>query len=220
MHDANFCDPDTGQARGRRDFRPNSLKGSGIAESWTMGNSTGNKLGRLTWRYLVGTLAIVVLASCADSHKVIRAGGDGTSILTPSDTIYVAVPKDGVYGEHVYSGSGQTTAQIIQGAFVQHARRVRVGRATQNFDEALKAANDTESDYLAFPRILHWEERATEWSGIPDRVEVNIEIIEVETGDTLTSAVAKGTSGLATFGGDRPQDLLPRPIGKFVTSLY
>ena len=169
-------------------------------------------------------LLIVVLAGffigCADTHKLARTSGIEVFELDPGEPIYVAVPDDGVYDQHTYNGSGQTTAQIIQAAFSRHARHVRVGRNAQSLKEAAGAARETGSEYLVYSRILHWEERATEWSGRPDRVQVKLEIVDVDTGKTVTSAVAKGKSGLATFGGDRPEDLLPKPIGEFVASLY
>lgn len=55
---------------------------------------------------------------------------------------------------------------------------------------------------------------------IPDQVEVKIQIIQVSTGAVISSGIASGKSGVATFGGDHPQDLLPEPIEAFVSSLY
>lgn len=162
----------------------------------------------------------VLLAGCADSHKLVRPVESSGFSLDASDQIYVAVQNDGSYGTETYPGSGLTTAQIIQSAFLHHSDRARSGRAIQSFDEAVKVSKDNGSDYLVFSTILHWEDRATEWSGIPDRVEVKIEIVEPEEESTITSAVIKGKSGLATFGGDHPQDLLPRPVEEFVSSLY
>ncbi len=36
----------------------------------------------------------------------------------------------------------------------------------------------------------------------------------------MDSAIIKGKSGLATFGGDHPQDLLPKPVGEYIDALY
>jgi hypothetical protein len=51
-------------------------------------------------------------------------------------------------------------------------------------------------------------------------VEVKIEVIDPTSGETLTTGIVKGKSGLATLGGDHPQDLLPEPITEFVGALY
>ncbi len=84
--------------------------------------------------------------------------------------------------------------------------------ATQSFAEARDTALSDNWEYLVYPTILHWEDRATEWSAIPDKVEVKIEVVEAATDRSIASAVIKGNSGLAAFGGDHPQDLLPEPI--------
>jgi hypothetical protein len=134
--------------------------------------------------------------------------------------VYIAVPKDGIYGDENYPGSGLTTAQTLLSAFAKRVRRVDVAHAYQAYEDALKTARDKGFKYLVYPTILHWEDRATEWSGRPDRVELKIEVIEVATGTQLDNVVIKGTSKWATLGGDHPQDLLPKPVEQFVASLY
>ena len=48
--------------------------------------------------------------------------------------------------------------------------------------------------YYAVPDILHWEDRATEWSGIPDKIELKISIYDVTLGSEIASAVVSGKS--------------------------
>jgi hypothetical protein len=45
-------------------------------------------------------------------------------------------------------------------------------------------------------------------------------VIDLASGQPVSSATIDGTSGLATFGGDHPQDLLPEPIKKYVDQLF
>ncbi|MGP1717027.1 MAG: DUF4823 domain-containing protein [Methylophilus sp.] len=161
----------------------------------------------------------LLLTACADTHHLIKNNPVETR-LSAEATVYISVPNDGIYGAKTYHGSGQNTAQIIYSAFAKHTRAVTVGRTIQSFNEALATARETGKNYLVYPTILQWEDRATEWSGIPDKVEVKVEVIDATTASTVTSAVVKGKSGLATFGGDHPQDLLPKPVEKFVSSIY
>lgn len=65
--------------------------------------------------------------------------------------------------------------------------------------------------YYVIPEILHWEDRATEWSGIPDRLEVKLSIFDGNKKE-LASTIITGKSKWATLGGDHPQDLLPEPL--------
>lgn len=169
---------------------------------------------------LAAVLAVSMLSGCADTHEFLRYGHSEIPQLTSNDSVYIAVSRDGIYGPNTYHGSGVTTSNIILSSFAKRVRRVETGRFPLSFDEALKFARDNGYRYLVYPTILHWEDRATEWSGIPDRVEVKIEIVETTTGKTLDSGIIKGKSGLATFGGDHPQDLLPKPVEEYVSRLF
>ncbi|MFZ4967345.1 DUF4823 domain-containing protein [Pseudomonas sp. Mn2068] len=160
-----------------------------------------------------------LLAGCADSHQW-QSQQQASAPLNPKNRFYISTPADGQYGAQRYEGSGRNTVQIIYNALVQKTRAARIGRLVENHDDALTDARAAGQDVLIFPTILHWEDRATEWSMIPDKVEVKIDVIEVSSGDVLSSGIVKGKSGLATFGGDHPQDLLPEPITNFVHSIF
>lgn len=56
-------------------------------------------------------------------------------------------------------------------------------------------------DHYIIPEILHWEDRATEWSGKPDKIEIKVTIHEGQDSKELTSAIISGKSKWATFGG-------------------
>ena len=166
------------------------------------------------------SIAVVgVILGCADSHLV-RQGERSGAKLSKADAVYIAVSRDGVYGTDTYHGSGVTTSQLLLSSFAKQVRNVEVARSAETYDEALKAARAKGFKYLVYPTILHWEDRATEWSAIPDRVEVKVEVVDLSTDKAIDTAIISGKSGIATLGGDHPQDLLPKPIEEFVASLY
>jgi hypothetical protein len=171
-------------------------------------------------RMIYVLMVAAFLSACADSHQLMRVGGGEAKKLDPNGIVYVSVPGDGVYGQTTYFGSGNNTTQIVVLAFSQHAKRVESGNEVQNFDAALIAARKVGAKYLVVPTILEWEDRATEWSAIPDKASIKLAVVDTDTGATLDSVLIKGKSGLATFGGDHPQDLLPKPVGEYVSSLY
>ncbi|HXZ53314.1 MAG TPA: DUF4823 domain-containing protein [Burkholderiales bacterium] len=171
------------------------------------------------WKILAAFALAGWLLGCADTHQLVREGATGTK-LTNTDSLYIAVCRDGAYGTAVYAGSGAMTSQTLVSAFSKHAQNVEMSHGYESFDDALVTARAKKVKYLIYPTILPWEDRATEWSGIPDRVEVKVEIVDVQTGKAVESAVISGKSGLATLGGDHPQDLLPKPVEEFVSSLY
>ncbi|MPY75544.1 MAG: DUF4823 domain-containing protein [Alphaproteobacteria bacterium] len=165
-------------------------------------------------------LAIVLAVSaCADSHRV-QHSMQSPEKLSRAATAYVAVPQDGRYGHTVYSGSGLTTAQIVAGAFTRQLTRVEQAARPETHDSALEAAKKMGATYLISPSIAHWEDRATAWSSRSDKVEVQISIYDPATGRLIERGVVAGRSGLATLGGDHPQDLLPQPVKQYVDSLF
>lgn len=164
-------------------------------------------------------ILMLLFISCADSHQLLRTGHDIKKLESDS-TVYVAVPKDGRYGKIIYQGSGMNTTQIVLMALSRHVNRVESGYDYQPFDEALESARKIGATYLVVPTILEWEDRATEWSGMPDRVSIRLAIVNARTGESIDSVLIKGKSGLATLGGDHPQDLLPNPVEEYVNSLF
>lgn len=169
---------------------------------------------------IAGCLVTLGAIGCADTHEFIRYASTETPRLASSDTFYIAVSRDGVYGAKVYERSGLTTSQILLASLAKRANRVEVARSPQSYDEASNATRGLGYRILVYPTILHWEDRATEWSAIPDRVEVKIELADVGTGQTLDSGVIRGKSGIATLGGDHPQDLLPLPVEEYFSQLF
>lgn len=163
--------------------------------------------------------SIAALSGCADSHQW-TPQQNGSARIAPSDRVFVSTPTDGEYGNHVYKGSSRNTAKIIFNAISAKSRMVQMGGVAENYEDAASQAQRSDQDVLIFPTILHWEDRATEWSMIPDKVEVKVDVVDLRTGDFISSDIIKGSSGLATLGGDHPQDLLPEPVAEFVSELF
>jgi hypothetical protein len=182
----------------------------------------GDTMTHIQWtRMYLGCLAgaFALLSGCADTHQLARATGKGLTSDRQASA-YVALPQDGHLGQIAYSGSGALTSQAVAVAFSPYLRRVTVGIKTEDFSAAQQTAKAGAFTYLLYPDILHWEDRATEWSGRPDQAAVKVSIIDARTGETLDSAVVSGKSGLATFGGDRPEHLLPKPLADYAATLF
>ncbi len=127
---------------------------------------------------------------------------------------------DGKYGNKFYEGSGSMTTDALRSAFLTHTDNVEASSVFETRQKAILSALNHDADFLVYPVILHWEDRATEWSSIPDKVEVKVSLIEPHSQQVVEAIIVSGRSGLATFGGDHPQDLLPEPISDFVNTLY
>lgn len=162
--------------------------------------------------------ATILLAGCSAKYSTNNI--QNTSELLLKDLpVAITTPVNGVYETITYAGSGETTSTAIKSAFLRHTDKVNVYPDCEDVD-CLKSKHSLSRGYYVVPNILHWEDRATEWSGIPDRIEIKITVYNAETNNRVASTIISGKSKWATFGGDHPQDLLPAPVNAYISSLY
>lgn len=161
-------------------------------------------------------LSFMLMAGCVSTYRQETI----TSVqkkLSVGGSVIVATPADSAYGDEKYPGSGASTASAVQAAFARYTSAADISSSCTNID-CLRSNSKTYDIYVV-PQILHWEDRATEWSGKKDKIEVKITVYSAE-GAVLASNIISGKSKWATFGGDHPQDLLPEPLANYVQSLY
>jgi len=157
----------------------------------------------------------ILMFGCADSHTIKNTHSYSNVKLESQSKVYVAMSKNGEYGEYYYGSSGKMVSQVIQSTLLVKLHTIQLAQQPEEYKMALDKAESNGFDYLVFPTILHWEDRATEWSGIPDKVQVKISVIDLKSQAEVKSGIIDGKSGLFTFGGDHPQDLLPEPTRQF-----
>jgi hypothetical protein len=165
-------------------------------------------------------VALLVLG-CAHSYHV-KPGpvANAASKLVRLSPVWVALAADGAYGGKPYLGSGGEATRATVAAFSEVAVRVDAGTRVQPELANIEEARSIGATLLVIPTILHWEDRATEWSGIRDKMSLRVLVIDVASSQPIGSAVLEGRSRWATFGGDHPQDLLRKPLSDYVRSLY
>ena len=170
------------------------------------------------------TLILVAAVFCASCSATYRTTRDDTIAAVPrldaQGRVYVSVPEDGAYETTPYVGSGLMVTQAVVAAFAEHVAQVVGGTELESEEEARSSARASGFMYLIIPSILHWEERATEWSGRSDVIKVGLRVFEVSNGNMLDSLTIDGKSRWFTFGGDHPQDLLPDPLADYAESVY
>jgi len=140
--------------------------------------------------------------------------------LPSGATFYIPTPEDGSYGEQHYAGSGAMVANALSDSLIEHAGEVTIGDQEDSVEEQLNAGKARNCKYVISPTIKHWEDRATGWSGMSDRVTVLLKVIEVDGAREVATAEISGVSAWLTFGGEQPQDMLKKPIDEFVASLF
>lgn len=162
----------------------------------------------------------VTLAGCSNKYRV-ETYDAPTTRLTPAATFYVAMPADGIYEDIIYVRSGEMTANAIYSELLMHVDQVEIGIVPgQEVDEALEEAFLLGATHLFHASIIHWEDRATEWSRQTDKLTLRLVVYEVASGQEISSTVARASTEWGSLGGDHPQELLPEMVRTFVTPLF
>jgi hypothetical protein len=162
--------------------------------------------------------AAALLAGCTTTYKETPVAPSGTR-LNGSGPVLVSRPDNGTFEGKVYSQSGQMTADAVRSAFARHSPAVTIVADCKDV-VCLRTHAGSDSAYLVVPEIHHWEDRATEWSGIKDKLSVKISVYTRSDAQAVSTIVIDGKSKWLTFGGDHPQDMLPAPIERYVSLLY
>lgn len=134
--------------------------------------------------------------------------------------VYIAMPEDALDKKEPVPGSGRRVALALQDAFKRHTRNILLGRITETSEVAIQHARDYEYEYVAIANLLKWQDRPTEWTGVRDKLQVQVDLISVATGQVLRTTTFDAKGKWMTDGGEAPQDLLAEPIDKFVRSLF
>lgn len=164
-------------------------------------------------------LTVLVLSGCVSKYKAISVEAPRSKLAAQS-IIYVIQPTDGQYYGKPYPGSGVATAQALQTAFAPYTAKTVLGNKVEKLAEGFAQARERGATYLVETQILNWEDRVTEWSGIPDKIAMKYTAYDVATEKQVATITSKASSKWATLGGDHPQDLLPLTSKEFADILF
>lgn len=163
------------------------------------------------------------LAACAaSSERNLSHSGSERSLdpLAREASLAVAVAGDGKYIDKVYPGSGAMARSAMASALARHTDSVSEVSSFVSDDSLGQDGLGQVADYVVCIKLLHWEDRATEWSGLPDRIEVELRLLDGATGEILERRQITAKSSWFTLGGDHPQDLLVQPFNDYAASLF
>ncbi|MSR10086.1 MAG: DUF4823 domain-containing protein [Gammaproteobacteria bacterium] len=165
-------------------------------------------------------LSMSLVAACA-THSIRPESSAAPPQLRKSSAAYVVVPEDGRYYEDKpYVGSGRMTAVAFSDALRNYVESVSLGPRPKDGFQSLQVVGTSVATYVFLPEILHWEDRSTEWSGRPDRIEIQVTVIEASTGKPLNQTIITGRSSWFTLGGDHPQEMLAGSVGEYIATLF
>ena len=168
---------------------------------------------------VISIFIVMLLTGCSHKYRTDSYQAP-TKTLSRDGSAYIMLARDGVYGRKTYSNSGATLSRETQRAISVHLNQVEVATDYEDRDQALSKASSANISYVIEPIILHWEDRSTHWSGRPDRITVKIVVWDPVTKKVISSGVERASSKWGTFGGDHPQDLLPRMLARYSKRLF
>lgn len=179
-------------------------------------------------RWMESLAALLLLASagglltgCGSTSKSTPVAGPSQPPQIRTDSrIYVSMPFDALSGKNVAVESGRQTAEAIATALSRYNKRVFMSKIPLSLVEGMEAARKIQAEYMVYPTIIEWRDRATEWSGRRDVLKVRIDLIEVSTEQRIYGREIEARSKWMTDGGDRPGDLLADPAGTFASDLF
>jgi hypothetical protein len=165
-------------------------------------------------------LSVLVVSGCKSTYSEKDLTTEPPPLLRSNSRVYVAIPFDATFKKNVAQGSGKQTAQALFAAFNRYTKSVYLGKFPESVSEALDSARRMNAEYLVYPNLTKWEDRATEWSGRRDRMEVKIDLIDLNDSKVMFSREISATGKWMTDGGDTPNDLLEQPAEEYVNALF
>lgn len=155
----------------------------------------------------------IAVTSCA---QIKHTNLTHTSVfLMPEKEIFIEIPKDGKYGQIDYLNSSSKLVNLLRKEFIKYATVIKVC----DTNDCLSEINN--NSYLVKAKILHWEDRETQWSFRPDVVEIELSVIDAATGETVRNSIYKAKSRVIQFfAGTSPEDILERPTKEAIASFY
>ncbi|MGN6385151.1 MAG: DUF4823 domain-containing protein [Verrucomicrobiota bacterium] len=175
----------------------------------------------MKWIAIYGwILAALMLTGCKSTFSERNMSNEPPPLLSNTSRIYVAIPFDASFKGKVAQNSGKQTAEALVTAFKRVTRSVSTSKFPESLSEALDSARKMNAEYLVYPVLLKWEDRATEWSGRRDRLQVRVDTIDLSDSRVVFSRMIEATGKWMTDGGDTPADLLDQPSESYVNSLF
>ena len=169
---------------------------------------------------VLAVFAVIITCTCGcTSTYTYDCKKELKTKLVKGKGVAVATPENGKYGEISHRKSGERTADAVKKSLKKYSDNVAILPICSDSD-CFASVDEGKYKYLFVPKIEHWEERATEWSGLPDRIIVSLDVYDTVSQEVLFSELFTGKSKWFTFGGDHPQDLLDAPLKKIMKDIY
>jgi hypothetical protein len=168
--------------------------------------------------FLVVFLLLLLLNACAYTQHSLSPNNTQKDRPLPSDAFCVMLASDGAYGSKIYLGSGRMVSNRIIYALRKKHPLTQLIENTDD-DQAIQQCLSKGANYLISPQILHWEDRATQWSGMRDHVKIEIRLIKVNPKTFVRSAFFEARNNWFTFVNADPSELFDESFDKIIADI-
>lgn len=140
-------------------------------------------------------LLFLMLTACANNSLEFSKNSEK---IQRNKNILITLPSDGIFDGQIYQESGKKVQLQLAAAFAPYSENVYTTDGSFTLDDAIRQGKNKKADYVISPQITHWEDRHTHWSGIRDRVEMVIDVIDVPSSKKINEANLFATN--SSFG--------------------
>lgn len=173
-------------------------------------------------KIVMGLIAVVLLTmvGCTTKFSVVPMDGVSPAKLETNKAVYIAQAADGKYSDQVYTGSGMQVSTYVSKVLIPYSSLTEISGQISPKDVLLQEATEIGATYLFVPVITHWEPRAAAWSGIPTRVNIELTVYDVETGQSVAAKSVSVKGKRMTFVSQHAHVLAEQAIQDLVKSFY
>ena len=168
-------------------------------------------------------ILFLIFVGCVSQHEktIPKQVEDITSMNLPynqSDKFGVMLSRDGKYETIDYPNSGMNVSLRIKKDLHEIFKDV-VLVETINRKKAIDDSKKQDLKYLIIPQILHWEDRATNWSGKPDIIKIQLSLYDVNFDKIIESVLFHAESSWWTLVNTPPEEMLDQSFDQAVLDL-
>lgn len=164
-------------------------------------------------KIILPTLAAVSLIGCATVSDVENLPPTGSIPVAEGSEICVVTPEDALYAGKTQRNSGQKVGEVISKSIPEVYTAVQVS-----------TPDNCASNILVSTEILEYENRASGWSGMPDKIRVKVVAKDIaKSTDAELNYYADtnmAASALFEWGNAAPYKLLDRKFKKQLELLF
>lgn len=170
-------------------------------------------------RILIILISLFLITGCAGvGHN--RLIDNLRPQLDPSGSAYILIPANAMYFTKECIGSGKAIGDLIYSSFSKYLKRAEMAPEGEKFNDGIRIAKKAGFTYLVDSKISRWEDRVTEWNGIWDVIDMQMDIFDVQSNILIDSVEFLGHGTWVTFGGYHPQNIVRYEISNYVASLF